>query len=89
MDHQSGNLRLLNVDTATETMLANIGITSREEFTTLGAEKVYLLLLESGTPPSQEIRRRLIGAEQDIDWHIVAEREKRRVKSRFIDVDEP
>lgn len=82
-------LGLRNITPQIETLLATIGIGSREEFLRLGAKKTYLLILDGGHAADQEILYRLRGAEQDLDWHILAERDQRRAKSRFVDVDEP
>lgn len=72
-----------------EELLAGIGVTTKAQFDRLGADKVYLLLLESGTEPDTDLHLRLRGAEHDIDWQILAEREKKDAKSRFVDVEEP
>ena len=84
-----GSLDLRNMTPETEEWLGKIGIESVQEFTKLGAKKAYLQILEAGHEPDEELRCRLIGAEQDIDWHIIAERDKHQAKSRFADVDEP
>jgi len=84
-----GSLGLRNVTPEIEEWLGKIGITSAQEFEVIGAHKAYLQLLEVGHQPDDELRYRLLGAEQDIDWHIVAERETNHAKSRFADIDEP
>jgi hypothetical protein len=84
-----GPLTLRNMTPEIEEWLDKIGVESAQEFLKLGAKKIYLLLLEAGHEPQDELRCRLIGAEQDIDWHIIAERDSHRAKSRFADVDEP
>lgn len=77
-----------NIDPATKEALLKIGITDNAAFLKLGAEKTYKLLLEAGHEPSQDLLYILTGAEEDMDWHIVAEREQRRAKSRFAEIDE-
>jgi hypothetical protein len=89
MDNTHNSIGLPNLTPKIEAMLAEIGITTKKEFLALGAKKIYILLIEADNKHSQVIRRRLLGAEQEIDWHIIAESEKRRAKSRFTDVDEP
>lgn len=90
MDHkQDKPLDLLNIGPETEELLRGIGITSRAQFERLGGDKTYLLLLEAGHKPNQTLRFMLKGAEEDIDWHILAEREKRIRRSRVADQDEP
>ncbi len=84
-----GSLGLLNITPEIEDWLAKIGIETAHEFTKIGGKKVYLQLLEAGHPADDELRCRLLGAEQDLDWHIIAERDTHRAKSRFADVDEP
>jgi hypothetical protein len=85
----SGSLGLRNLEPHDEELLASIGVTSKAQFDRLGAEKTYALILEAGHDADETLLHRLRGAEHDIDWQIVAEREKRNAKSRFIDVDEP
>jgi hypothetical protein len=87
MEH--GALRLRNIDDAAEEWLYKIGIETKQEFERLGAEKTYKLLLEAGHEPDHNLLYALKGAEMDIDWKIIAERERKRAKSRFADVDEP
>lgn len=86
---QDETFGLKNIDPELEKLLRKIGVTSRRHFEKLGAEKVYLLLLEDGHKPSTVLRNKLRGAELDIDWHILAEREKRIRRSRTADQDEP
>lgn len=82
-------LSLRNISSETAERLVAIGITSSDLFLKLGAEKTYKLLIESGHEHDQRLLYMLKGAELDIDWHIIAEREQRRAKSRFAEVDEP
>lgn len=90
MNHkQLGSFGLRNIGPSTEDLLRSIGIHSREQFEKLGATKTYLLLLEAGHRPNTTLRRKLQGAEDDIDWRIVAEREKHIRRSRLADQDEP
>ena len=84
-----GSLGLRNITPEIEEWFGKIGVTNAQEFDKLGAHKTYLHILEAGHDPDEELRCRLLGAEQDIDWHIVAERESNHAKSRFADVDEP
>ena len=88
MVHQN-SLNLRNITPEIEEWLAKIGITTEKEFERIGAKKAYLQVLEAGHEPDEELRCRLLGAEQDIDWHIIHERDAARAKSRFADVDEP
>jgi hypothetical protein len=85
---EQDTLRLRNIDPATKGWLLKIGITDNAAFHKLGAEKTYKLLPEAGHEPHQDILYALQGAEEDLDWHIVAEREQRRAKSRFAEIDE-
>ena len=80
---------LLNITPEIQEWLAKIGVETAPEFEKLGAKKAYLQILEAGHEADEELRCRLLGAEQDLDWHIIAERDKHRAKSRFADVDEP
>lgn len=80
---------MLNITPEVTEWLAKIGITTQKEFERIGAKKAYLQILEAGHPADNELRCRLLGAEQDLDWHIIAERDQTRAKSRFADVDEP
>lgn len=82
-------LGLRNIGPETEKWLLKIGIETKEQFLKLGARKTYNQLLEAGHVANQNLFYALVGAERDIDWRIVAEREKRRAKSRFVDEDEP
>lgn len=82
-------LDLRNMTPYIEEWLNKVGVENAQEFMTLGAKKAYLQIIEAGAEPSDELRCRLIGAEQDLDWHIIAERDSHRAKSRFADVDEP
>ena len=84
-----GSLGLRNITPEIEEWLEKIGVETEQEFIKLGAKKAYLQLLEAGHEPDEELRARLHGAEQDLDWHIVAERDQNRSRSRFADVDEP
>lgn len=86
---QDSPFGLKNISPETEDLLRGIGINSRAQFEKLGAEKVYILLLEDGHKPSSVLRNKLKGAEQDLDWHILAERDKRIRRSRTADQDEP
>lgn len=85
----SHSLGLRNLDSHDEELLASIGITAKAQFDRLGADKAYLLLLEAGHEPDPDLLHRLRGAERDIDWTILAERDNRNATSRFVDVDEP
>lgn len=90
MDHTPKKLSYLkNIDQNVEKLLNDIGISTPAQFEKLGAEKIYFLLLDAGHKPSLALRNRLKGAEQDIDWRILAEREKRIRRSRTADQDEP
>jgi hypothetical protein len=84
-----GSLGLRNITPEIEEWLGKIGIATTKEFETIGAHKTYLQILVAGHPPDEELRSRLLGAEQDIDWHIIAQRDANRSKSRFADIDEP
>jgi hypothetical protein len=88
MKHSS-SLGLRNLTPEDESLLEAIGVTTKAQFEKLGAEKTYLLLLEEGTEPDAHLLFRLRGAERDVDWQILAERDQKRAKSRFADVDEP
>lgn len=85
MQHSLG---LKNIGPETEALLRDIGITHKAQFEKLGAERVYLLLLESGHEPDQSLRHILIGAQEDLDWHIIAQRETASERSRMADIDE-
>jgi len=90
MNHeQEGTFGLKNIGPELEELLRGIGVTSRAQFEKLGASKIYLLLLEAGHKPNATIRRKLQGAEEDIDWQIIAKRDKRIRNSRVADQDEP
>jgi hypothetical protein len=80
---------LRNITPEIQEWLAKIGVETTQEFEKLGAKKAYLQILEVGHEADEELRCRLLGAEQDLDWHIIAERDQNRAKSRFADVDEP
>lgn len=82
-------LELMNLTDKDKKQLAEIGITNKAQFEKLAAEKIYLLMQESGLELDDELIYRLRGAERDIDWQILADRAKRRAKSRFADIDEP
>lgn len=86
--HTNESLGLKNIGPDTEAWLKRIGITSREQFEKLGADRVYLLLIESGHEPDESLRYMLQGAEEDIDWHILAQREKSIENSHTADIDE-
>lgn len=81
-------MELRNITPEIKDWLAKIGVTDVKEFNKIGAKKIYLQLLDVGHPMDDELRLRLHGAEHDIDWQIIAEREQRRSSSRFADVDE-
>lgn len=83
------SLELKNITPEIEEWLAKIGITTTKEFEKIGGKKAYLHILAEGHDPDDELRCRLLGAEQDLDWQIVAKRDKRQARSRFADVDEP
>ncbi|HSW80853.1 MAG TPA: TfoX/Sxy family DNA transformation protein [Candidatus Saccharimonas sp.] len=82
-------LQLRNLTSDDLAMLADIGVTTREQFDRMGGDKTYLLLMETGKVSDTDLLYRLRGAERDIDWKILAERDQQRTKSRFVDVDEP
>lgn len=82
-------LGIKNIGPETEHLLRSIGITSKEQFEKLGAERAYLLILEEGHKPDPKLRFMLKGAEEDVDWRILAEQDKRRRRSRTADQDEP
>lgn len=82
------SLGLRNIGPETESWLHRIGITSKMQFEKLGAEKVYILLLEAGHEPDESLRFMLKGAEEDVDWHILAQREKSIENSYTADIDE-
>jgi hypothetical protein len=86
---EQSSLALRNLTPDDESLLKSVGITSKEQFEKLGAEKTYLLLIEEGVEPDEHLLFRLRGAERDVDWKILAERDQKRAKSRFADVDEP
>lgn len=83
------SMDLRNITPEIEEWLHKIGITTHAEFEKIGAKKAYLQIIEVGHPVDEELRCRLLGAEQDVDWHIIAERDTKRAASRFADVDEP
>ena len=83
------SLGLRNLSDHDEALLAGIGITSKAQFERLGADKTYLLLLESGHNPDTDLLHRLRGAERDIDWQIEAERDLKRQNTMLLDIDEP
>lgn len=85
---ESKKLGLRNIGPETEKWLFRIGITTKEQFDALGAKKTYALLLEAGHEPNQNLYHALIGAERDMDWRIVAEKERQRTQSRFVDLEE-
>jgi DNA transformation protein and related proteins len=89
MSANEPSLGLRNIGPQTEKWLRRVGITSKRQFETLGAQKTYRLLLEAGYEPNRDLLYALIGAEEDMDWRIVAKREKNRSRSRFADIDEP
>jgi hypothetical protein len=82
------SLGLQNLTPGDEALLASVDIDTKEQFLKLGAEKVYHLLREAGAKLDHEIIYRLRGAERETDWQILADRAKRRSKSRFADIDE-
>lgn len=82
-------LGIKNIGPETEELLRSIGVTSKAQFEKLGADKVYVLLLEEGHKPDPKLRFMLKAAEEDLDWHILAEQDKRRRQSRTADQDEP
>ncbi len=86
MTQNSYNLR--NVTPEIEQLLNKIGIDNKRQFLKIGAEKTYLLLLDAGHPTDDNLRYRLLGAEQDMDWEIIASSAKARAKSRFADYSE-
>lgn len=83
------SLGIKNIGPETEEWLRKVGITSKAQFDKLGAEKTYLMLLEAGHEPDESLRHRLKGAEEELDWHIIAAREKASEQWRMLDVDEP
>ncbi len=78
-----------NITPDIEQWLFKIGVESPAEFAKLGAKKAYLQIIEVGHETNDELRCRLLGAEQDLDWQIIAKRDAIRAASRFADVDEP
>lgn len=82
------SLGLRNIGPETEVWLKRVGVTSRMQFEKLGAERIYLLMIESGHEPDESLRFMLKGAEEDIDWHILAQREKSIENSHTADIDE-
>lgn len=86
--HANEPIGLRNIGADTDAWLHRIGINSREQFEKLGAERVYLLLIEAGHEPDESLRYMLQGAEEDIDWHVLAAREKSIENSRTADIDE-
>lgn len=89
MGHMGNSLKLRNITPEDESMLIGIGITSREQFERLGADKTYLLLQETGRELDVDLLYRLRGAERDIDWRILAERDNKHASSLFTEIDEP
>jgi len=83
------DLQLRNLTNDDIALLASVGITTREQFERVGGDKAYLLLLETGKTDDSDLLYRLRGAEHDIDWKILAERDHRSSKTLFVDVDEP
>jgi len=86
---RDGLQHLRNITPEVEQWLFKIGIENPAEFARLGGKKAYLQIIEVGHEPSDELRCRLLGAEQDLDWQIIAKRDSSRASSRFADVDEP
>ena len=82
------SLNLRNITPDIQEWLEKIGVETEQEFNALGAKKSYLQIIEAGHESDEELRCRLLGAEQDLDWQIIAARDKHRAKSRFADVDE-
>lgn len=78
-----------NITPQIEEWLAGIGIESRQEFEELGAETIYTQLVDAGHKPDSELYFRLLGAERNIDWHILAQQDSARAESRFSEIDEP
>ncbi len=85
-DHSLG---LRNIDADMEQWLERVGVTNRAQFEKLGAHKTYKLLLEAGYEPDPATLAMLVGAEEDLDWHIVAQREHKFENLRTADIDEP
>ena len=83
------SLHLRNIGPDIEQWLARVGVTTKAQFDALGADKAYRLLIEAGHEPDPNLRAMLIGAEEDIDWHIIVERDYKFENSRTADVDEP
>lgn len=87
MAYNSLGLRNLTDDDIA--LLATVGITTREQFDRMGGDKAYQLIVATDATTDDDLLYRLRGAERDMDWHILAERDQQRTKSRFVDVDEP
>ena len=80
-------LHVRNVDDNAEEWLLKAGIDSKAELEKLGADKAYKLLLTEGCPPDLHLYYRLMGAIEDLDWQVVADREQRRQEEKQADCD--
>lgn len=78
---------LRNIDPDLEQQLTAIGVDDRAALSKMGAQKVYQLLITAGHVPDMELYYRLVGALEDIDWEIVADREQRRDNAKVVDYD--
>jgi hypothetical protein len=85
----TSKLGLQNLTPEDESMMQEVGITSKAQFDKLGAHKAFALIKSTYPDADQNLLYRLRGAEKDLDWQIIAQRERKRAKSRFADVDEP
>ena len=82
-------LQLRNLTADDIALLASVGITTRQQFERVGGDKAYLLITETGESNDPDLLYRLRGAEHDMDWKILAERDQHNAKTMFVDVDEP
>ncbi len=82
----SEHLQLRNISPDIEAKLQAVGIADKATLEKMGAKNAYQLLVAAGYEQDLEIYYRLCGALEDIDWQIVADREKRR-QEKDIDYD--
>lgn len=80
-------LGLRNIGPETEQWLLEAGITSKEQLIKVGAKSAYEMILSAGHEPNLNLYYSLIGAEEDLDWRIIADREQRKINRREADFD--
>ncbi len=79
-------LQLRNIGPDIEAKLQEAGIADKAILEKMGAKNAYQLLVAAGHEQDLEIYYRLRGALEDIDWQIIADREKRQ-QEKDIDYD--